>query len=857
MRQPSKHRTAPAGPRARHARRILAASIVAAFGHAPVLALAQQNALPAGASVVSGTASINSSNGQMTISNSPNAILDWQSFSIGANNGVHFQQADASSKVLNRVVGNDPSSILGSLSSNGQVWLVNPNGVLFGAGARIDVGALVASTLGVRNDDFLSGRTRFGGEGVAGGSLVNRGEISTSFGGRVWLVGGAVRNEGTIGTPGGQIVLAAGESIELVDSGMPNVTVRVSAPQNGTVNLGSLLAPDGGSIDLHGAIVNQGGIVRADSIGAVDAGRVVMRARSELQLASGSITSADASGDGASGSIMLESLDGAVSAAGSVSATGDAYNRGSIWLQAGSDVTLEGARLNASGAIRIDGAASIGLANSNLASQGQGDSIVLSTAALTSTASQLVTPDGRWLVYLDRLTNVFPASQLDQLGYTFVQVGADESTTLPATGTGQHGVIVREGLDVRVHVDADRVYDGSTLATISGSRSSDLSFGLALQQPSVTYQGHFADKHAGTGKQIDYQGGAPLFGIVTSTGQSVYGARQTYVADVARAPVTVIRAVAQDKVYDGTRDAQVSATLAGLVAGDAVSFAAVGQFDTRNAGSGKTVAVTGALGGDDAANYTLAMPGSASASILHRALDIVIAAAPRKEYDATTAIDLAPGAFALNGVVAGESLVVRGPAQGQFDSRDVGSGKQVKASGVFEILGADAANYRIGATTLDGGTNRVDASATGSNGAITPATLVYNARPSLVLGGLAVDGLGGTVTGFKGNDTLANATTGTLQWQTTATPASAPGAYPIVGSGLRAANYVLVQAPGNTSALNIRAGLPLGGPQQWAQDGSTQAIASALQAALPAQPLPCSTVQARTQCLSSVPSRPD
>jgi large exoprotein involved in heme utilization and adhesion len=98
--------------------------------------------------------------------------------------------------VLNRVVGNDPTNILGSLSSNGGVWLVNPHGVLFGSNARIDVGGLVASSLGIANDDFLAGRFRFDGGGLPGGQVLNRGELHTSFGGHVWLVGGSVRTKG-------------------------------------------------------------------------------------------------------------------------------------------------------------------------------------------------------------------------------------------------------------------------------------------------------------------------------------------------------------------------------------------------------------------------------------------------------------------------------------------------------------------------------------------------------------------------------------------------------------------------------------------------------------------------------------
>jgi filamentous hemagglutinin family protein len=233
----------------------------------------------------------------MTITNSPNAILNWQTFSIGTQNSVRFEQQNAASQVLNRVVGNDPSSILGSLSSNGGVWLVNPHGVLFGPNARIDVGGLVASTLGISNDDFLTGRFKFEGTNPLGGQVLNQGEINTTFGGHVWLMGDSVRNEGLIQSPGGNIVLAAGKSIELVDSGMPNVTVRVTAPENEALNLGSLLASASGSIDLHGGIVNQQGIVRADSVGTDAAGRVVIKAQGDVRV-SGKVSATSAEGKG-------------------------------------------------------------------------------------------------------------------------------------------------------------------------------------------------------------------------------------------------------------------------------------------------------------------------------------------------------------------------------------------------------------------------------------------------------------------------------------------------------------------------------------------------------------------------------
>ena len=122
--------------------------------------------LPTGPNVVSGSATVATSGAQMTVTNSPSAVLNWQSFSIGAPNGVHFQQLDSASQVLNRVTGNDPSQILGSLTSNGGVWLINPHGVLFGQNARIDVAGLVASTLDISNSDFLGNRFNFRGRSV-------------------------------------------------------------------------------------------------------------------------------------------------------------------------------------------------------------------------------------------------------------------------------------------------------------------------------------------------------------------------------------------------------------------------------------------------------------------------------------------------------------------------------------------------------------------------------------------------------------------------------------------------------------------------------------------------------------------
>lgn len=254
-------------------------------------ALAQ---LPTELAVIHGSADISGYGNSMTITNTPNTILDWQSFSIGPENHLHFQQHDSNSLVLNRVLGNNPSEILGKLTSNGGVWLINPYGILFGPDARIDLTSLVASTHDISNIDFLAHRYHFFSEHNTG-ELKNLGEIRTNFGGRVWLIGNHVQNEGLVYTPQGQIVLAAGKKIELIDSAVPNISVEISAPNSSAVNIGSLVASNG-TIDIHGSIVNQEGIIRANSIATAPNGHISLKAdnltlgsQNEIQAENGTI----------------------------------------------------------------------------------------------------------------------------------------------------------------------------------------------------------------------------------------------------------------------------------------------------------------------------------------------------------------------------------------------------------------------------------------------------------------------------------------------------------------------------------------------------------------------------------------
>ena len=227
---------------------------------------------PTGGSVVSGHADITTSGKTVSVTNTPGTIINWQGFSIAADELTRFIQQSANSAVLNRVVGQDPSSILGRLQSNGRVFLINSNGIVFGAGARIDVGGLVASSLDLSDADFLAGRMRFAGP-ASSGALSQLGSINTASGGQVILIAPRVENAGVISAPQGEIVLAAGQSVQLADTANPALRVTVTAPAGEVLNLGKLLA-DGGRIGIHAGLIGQNGTISADRAELGPAGEV-------------------------------------------------------------------------------------------------------------------------------------------------------------------------------------------------------------------------------------------------------------------------------------------------------------------------------------------------------------------------------------------------------------------------------------------------------------------------------------------------------------------------------------------------------------------------------------------------------
>jgi filamentous hemagglutinin family protein len=280
--------------------------------------------------VTAGQASITTSGAAMTIKqSSAKAIIDWRNFDIGAGAAVRFNQPGRDAVTLNRVVGQDPSAIYGSLTAVGQVFLVNPNGILFAQGARADVGGLVASTMGITNQDFLAGNYRFTRNGTTN-AVVNQGELTGRY---VALLGPQVSNEGVITASMGTAALASGEAVTLGITGEDLVSVKVDQARLDTlVQNKGLIRVDGGTAilsaqsaaELLGQVVNTGQIA-ADGI-SLDGGVVRLTASGAIDQ-SGAI-SADAGADGRGGQVsVIASLDNPSSLttlSGTISARGGA-----------------------------------------------------------------------------------------------------------------------------------------------------------------------------------------------------------------------------------------------------------------------------------------------------------------------------------------------------------------------------------------------------------------------------------------------------------------------------------------------------------------------------------------------------
>lgn len=296
-------------------------------------------ALPQGAVVQDGSVSINAPNQNEMVINqtTQRAIIDWQSFSIAANEKLQIVQPSSNSMLLSRVVGNDPSRIFGQISANGGLMLINQNGILFGKDSKIDVASLVASTSNIRNEDFMLGKMRFMTLSNPDAKIISEGMITAREGGLVALVAPYVQNNGLILAKYGTVALA-GAATATIDLYGDNLIVfevtdeiQKTIINSGTIEASYVAMSVNDAKAVVDSSINMSGIVKAQHIDT-SGGKVILTG-GNIEV-SGQI---DADGQASGGEVRVIT-DGTIDTTqGYVSATGE---KGGFVAFAANDLTI-------------------------------------------------------------------------------------------------------------------------------------------------------------------------------------------------------------------------------------------------------------------------------------------------------------------------------------------------------------------------------------------------------------------------------------------------------------------------------------------------------------------------------------
>jgi filamentous hemagglutinin family protein len=287
---------------------------------------------PTGGQVASGNATITNAGSTLNINQgSDKAIINWQSFSIDSGELTKFLVPNSSSATLNRVLGGNPSAIYGTLQSNGKLFLVNPSGIVVGAGGRIDTAGFLGSTLNVSDSEFLKG-----GDlhflGTSGAGIDNQGTIHAASG-DVYLIANQVSNSGTLSAPQGNVGMAAGTDVLLQQAGDQHLFVQpgvsITAQATGVTNSGAIQAATaelraaGGN--AYALAINNSGNIAVTGFKKVN-GQVYLTADGGNITNSGQISAQNPNGNG--GTIVLNghgtSSAGTVLSSGKLVASGKA-----------------------------------------------------------------------------------------------------------------------------------------------------------------------------------------------------------------------------------------------------------------------------------------------------------------------------------------------------------------------------------------------------------------------------------------------------------------------------------------------------------------------------------------------------
>ena len=802
-----------AGGQARFGLNILAVSLMMACG-------ASAWAQPAGGVVSAGSATIGGTAGNMTITqNTPNVAINWQSFGIKAGESVQFVQPGSNSVALNRVIGSDPSGIFGSLSSNGKVFLVNPNGILFGQGASVNVGGLVASTLAISDANFMANNYKFSGAGT--GAVVNQGTINAADGGYVALLGANVSNQGVIAAQLGTVALAAGNAVTLDMAGdkLLNVTVDQGAV-NALVENGGLLRADGGQVlmttqaagSLLANAVNNTGVVQAQTLVTGENGKIMLMGGMESGTVNVGGTLDASAPNGGNGGFIETSAAHVVLATNKYITTLASNGKTGMWLldpvnwQIGNDGAVIGDETPAS--------VTTSLASTDRTIVATNDITV--AEALTWTTAQTLTLDAGHDVLVKATMTASTAGS----GIVLI-AGHDVNITAAAVTASGAGSTIKMSAGNDITTTATAITASANGASIDLSAGHNVSVGVVTADAGGSVKLSANNDVIVNGAIGADNGTVTLTADKDGTGPGVAGGTVKFVGTGAvSAPNTIIRfnpngydkttteianyvtkvtgaldarawvfVQGNNKDYDGTRAATLSFKgnpnddVGGIVALSGSSA----LFNDKNVGTGKPITYTGyTVSGVNPGRFDLFDGGAGTtlANITPLAISGSITAA-NKVYDGN---DLATiTSRTLAGQIAGDTVSYIG-GTATFSDKNVANGKTVTGVGL-SLNGADAGNYTVNSRAT-----------TAAN--ITPALLTVTANDQSKRYGQTFSFTGSefTSSGLKPADTIATVTLASAGTAPTAHVAGS--AYPITpsaatGGSFNPSNYTISYVNGS------------------------------------------------------------
>ena len=819
--------------------------------------LAYASGGPTGGQIVGGSGQIQQTGNTTTIhQNSSTLSLNWQSFNIGPDQTVNFVQPGSNAIAINRIFASTPSEIYGHLNANGQVWLINPNGVLFGQSAQVNVGGLVASTLDVDDSTIDSSTRRFSGNGK--GSIVNRGSINAANGGYVALIGNQVSNQGVITAQLGTVALGGGSAVTLTFNG--NQLLHLQVDQSTLNNLAEnrqLIVADGGRVimtagakdALLASVVNNSGRVQAQTVqnhdgtitllGGMEAGTVnvggtldasapnggkggfIETSAAQVHIADGSAITTKAVG-GKDGTWLVDPTDFTIAASGgdiTASTLETQLASGNVTFTSANGTGGTSGNVNVNQAVTWSANTTLTLTASNnvnlnaaITNTGASGKTVLNAgnAFINNVgAAGLV---GNWAIY-----SASPTATGENLGGLtpgFIQYNAPIGTAAAAGATG-NGVFYSVAPTLTVSGltgTVSKTYDGTISATLAGSNFTDS--GLINGDAIASAAGTYSQSDVGTGLTVTSPSSISGFNIVNGStpvfGYTLSGASRTAsIGQIAAAQLTASIIGNPTKVYDGTTTATLNSSnylISGFAAGQSAtvnqpSSIAYAGADAGNEALNATFTLTNFVAGSGTklSNYILPTSATGMGTITQAPVLLSGLQANGKVYDGSTLASLNLSNASIFGVIAGDAgnvTLSTSGGTGNFASANAGNGIAVNVSG-FTLTGAKASDYQLIAPT--------DLTANITPKGLTVSGVTANNK---VYDGTAADTLNfgsATLNGIVGSDNVA--LSGSASGTFSQSDVGNNLAVSVSGFGLTGAaagNYTVAQPSGLTANITPR-----------------------------------------------------